>query len=1003
MHPPRIFISKRGVLLILLSCCLSLFVLAGYQENNLTLLWNGAFAIYGSDTLLYDSVSASNSDIKLINADFDIGQKSIPIMTDAKLVFPTGDTLDLCTINEFKRNFENADTLFFKDSAGCIIRIAKYSISTTDVDNYFEAVYPINPLIVPDEYSTIELALDAVTAEDTILIRSGAYDEWIQDKSCLISGIGFTTIDEGAAGYINHRSSNAIHYRISGFRITNDNAKSYLFRCLDSNPSSSATLDHNNWYAVLAANIQAANPLNITNNYSSISGLWRIMPSIDTYRFNNVVFNPSINNQTQLRIEDSAKVVFNNCFLKDNSNSSQGYSFNISNWVNIELNNCSINGSLAYNTTLQNGIISINNCTRPYSNINEEFCYIVGVSVDIDSSSLDSCIMKIYNADVSLTNSNFNNVVFNFSSIPTYTAQNLFIDNINYTASAPINCTFENFRSIITNSIFETFNAFTFRFTNTIADVGAVNFSNCDFKYHYIDEEDVIINTSVDTNIYRFDSLSITGCRFYLSKYYGSDIIHHMVLSYDNSGYFAYNEVYGAMTGWVIKDRFKIGLTNKVLYNKFYNCRTPVYLRSIDSSFIANNIFYNDTVEFAYPVYIDSNGTNPGTSSLGTKLYNNIFYSELGGDVLWLEDGCTIAESDNNIFYSELAFDIDTSIKTISEWQELGYDFNSYNQDPLINSKGIPKTESVAIKGGKDFGEPYNIGLSPLTIWPDSIFTRKQIDSAWSIGVFVVYDKYSFNVSASPTKGGEVFVNPSDTIFEEGDTVNVIGIAADGYEFTGWSNGEAEDTLNITMSTDLELIAYFKKEDSEIENEDDNIYILTAIASPTKGGEVIASPSDSSFEEGEKVKVIAVAYDGYEFANWNTGETEDTLNLTMSSDLVLIAYFELEDSDSLDMGGADSIIDINSITEKVYETLSVKIFPNPVTNISKLEIETNKHIYASVSIISITGKREELYTGIMGVGVTEFTIDASDLNNGVYVLQIITDYKTFSEYFIINR
>jgi len=99
---------------------------------------------------------------------------------------------------------------------------------TIDVDRV-----NVDVLIVPDDYGTIQAAIDATTDSDTVLVRQGTYTENIAfptvptDRSITVRsthGADSTTIDGGGSGSVVTYSTSNASSELNGFTITNGDA-----------------------------------------------------------------------------------------------------------------------------------------------------------------------------------------------------------------------------------------------------------------------------------------------------------------------------------------------------------------------------------------------------------------------------------------------------------------------------------------------------------------------------------------------------------------------------------------------------------------------------------------------------------------------------------------------------------------------------------------------------------------------------------------------------------
>uniref|UniRef100_UPI0026226502 T9SS type A sorting domain-containing protein n=1 Tax=uncultured Algibacter sp. TaxID=298659 RepID=UPI0026226502 len=79
-----------------------------------------------------------------------------------------------------------------------------------------------------------------------------------------------------------------------------------------------------------------------------------------------------------------------------------------------------------------------------------------------------------------------------------------------------------------------------------------------------------------------------------------------------------------------------------------------------------------------------------------------------------------------------------------------------------------------------------------------------------------------------------------------------------------------------------------------------------------------------------------------------------------------------------------------------------KIFPNPVVNSLKIELELFDNEVMNYNIIDISGRN--IMSGI--ASDLEFglqTIDSRNLNSGMYVLQLVSEYRTITKKILVNK
>jgi uncharacterized repeat protein (TIGR02543 family) len=161
-----------------------------------------------------------------------------------------------------------------------------------------------------------------------------------------------------------------------------------------------------------------------------------------------------------------------------------------------------------------------------------------------------------------------------------------------------------------------------------------------------------------------------------------------------------------------------------------------------------------------------------------------------------------------------------------------------------------------------------------------------------NIACTTLVTEYALTISS--TEGGSVTTPGEGThTYAEGEVVNLVAEAEDGYHFVNWT-GDVGTIVNanaaittITMNGGYSITANFVKEHS-----------LTT--SSTEGGSV-TTPGEGTFTyaEGEVVNLVAEAEEGYRFDGW-TGDVDTipdvnaaTTTITMQGDYTITANFAI--------------------------------------------------------------------------------------------------------------
>jgi len=127
--------------------------------------------------------------------------------------------------------------------------------------------------------------------------------------------------------------------------------------------------------------------------------------------------------------------------------------------------------------------------------------------------------------------------------------------------------------------------------------------------------------------------------------------------------------------------------------------------------------------------------------------------------------------------------------------------------------------------------------------------------------------------------GCSVIVNPNQETYSFGDIVQLIAIAAPGWNFSEWTGDLTcpYNPLTITIQANMSITALFVT----------NIYNLTVY---TIGqGSVI--PGNSSYMQDVNITLTATSDDGWVFQKWSDNSTNSNLTITMNDNQNITATF----------------------------------------------------------------------------------------------------------------
>ncbi len=188
--------------------------------------------------------------------------------------------------------------------------------------------------------------------------------------------------------------------------------------------------------------------------------------------------------------------------------------------------------------------------------------------------------------------------------------------------------------------------------------------------------------------------------------------------------------------------------------------------------------------------------------------------------------------------------------------------------------------------------------------------------------------------------------------YNAGATATLVATANSGYRFVQWQDGNTQATRTITVNADATYIATFA---AEAPTE----YTITVLANNDSWGNVTGG---GTYTAGSTVTINAIPYNGYQFVQWQDGNTNALRTFTVNADATYIATF----------AQATGIDDARTDSWTVY--------PNPATDaVTITGVEQ-----AEVNVTDMTGRT--VATG--SISADSRTIDVSTLPSGAYFLRI---------------
>ena len=296
---------------------------------------------------------------------------------------------------------------------------------------------------------------------------------------------------------------------------------------------------------------------------------------------------------------------------------------------------------------------------------------------------------------------------------------------------------------------------------------------------------------------------------------------------------------------------------------------------------------------------------------------------------------------DTNTYYYVTLINADTTMGTIAESDSViaGYPFTAY----AIAFDGYRFTAWTGVNEDTiSIENPYIfVPTGDITL-----IANFEVDSTPVIDT--VY--YNITVNYDATMGTVT----GDGRYVEGTLVTLRATANTGYRFLGWVKDN--DTVARTneyafvLNADVTLTAAFEAIPV--------YYTVIGMPNDTTMGEVLGS---GEFAEGSTVTLTAQAFEGYHFVRWSNGETTTSLTFTVTEDVTLIAYFEINDT--------PQAIDETDMTNVTIYSAETRIIVNGAEG-------------KSVNVYDINGRT------VSTMAVAGETVEFRMANTGVYLVKV---------------
>lgn len=607
-----------------------------------------------------------------------------------------------------------------------LYRAVKTNTQLTICNNHFDvpvkSVTHIRQVGAGKIYSTIQSAINAANAKDTIYIYTGVFNEsnYISiTKNITIIGLGYVRVKQA--------SSVAVFYNTyATFTINNIiiDAEGKTTRAIALESQASDHLDTITINRCFFYNIKD-NVINGNIGYD--------------YMFSNVIFHKATYGIITCNARD---VVINGCY---GINMSFIVSLNCNFKYNRIINNYDIttnriltvgNGSVtcSYNT-ISTSSTFLYSFGEVANRIVEDYCYN-DITLTDRGTSIDECAIYLQNSFLETRHTTItHNVVNQIGSLLDDNKTRVF--------------TIFNNNTIIRNNIINTSSHYNIYHISVLpATTNLYRIINIDNNYihsNFTGGSSIIITIGAEIAMDNFSNNSTIIGNVIINN--GSNTGLHGILSNCGTNISVkYNNIYGCYYGIIIKTgQNAYSYTTEGVYsNIINNCAQGIIIKGVSGINVFNNTIINSLI---YGISCLENNVLAGNQYTENSIIkNNIFFnSESVGALVQFDqhaadNGCL---AENNILYGGQYFIIagGSNYSSFLAAQAAGLLSYCLNENPNLKSATELWSTTPITSIAEDLGSPYNVGLDTISTWgsPTTIpvITTKNQPATWQIGAYI--------------------------------------------------------------------------------------------------------------------------------------------------------------------------------------------------------------------------------------------------------------------------
>ncbi len=255
-----------------------------------------------------------------------------------------------------------------------------------------------------------------------------------------------------------------------------------------------------------------------------------------------------------------------------------------------------------------------------------------------------------------------------------------------------------------------------------------------------------------------------------------------------------------------------------------------------------------------------------------------------------------------------------------------------------------------------------------ITVTGDATYT-----ATFAIDRFAITVESNDETMGTASESGE---------YDYGTEMQISATPADHYHFVQWNDGSTDNPRTITVTSDSTFTATFAIDQHTITVESNS----EAMGSVSEGG---------TYDYGTEIQISATANEGYGFAAWNDGNTDNPRTIVVTEDITYTATFDV--LRSISVVSTDETMGTVQGTGEYIEGTTVQITAIPNEHyhfVHWIDEENPTRDFNTDNPRTITVTGNMTYTAVFAIDQHTITVESDDTGMGTVSESGTYDYGT---------